>query len=921
MRSHIFIAPIAAATLLATFSPNAKAGVEVPEEGPCCYGTAAWESPQDMPLVDQGGNAYVYNPASTLMAGTCASGSSANGFVFGVTDISDQANATFGTDWGLSTVNVSPTANEAPMYHHADWTRDKMGEVFGIAYGPDGTIYLTATEIYPTAGTNTGGEVWRIDPVSGAPSLLTTLPSNPSKSTGLGNIAYDCARDQLLITNFYDGGIYRVDPSTGAILESITHQELLTGMPANPSDIWSGNDVIVPKLAVPWGIAVWGDYVYYGTWQNGLFAQVYAIQLDGSGAFIPATHELQLTEGDPGWENYGGAYAPADANAVSDIAFKEGRMLFAERAQVSLHNSWQNTLPHQSRMYEWEYSTGVWTRTQDVGLVDRRFHMGGGGSSGSGGASYDYDGLVDPEAPDGRVWSTADCISDSNVPGCSSYGAYGMQADGNGALFTAGTFNDLAVFVDYDRDQTGQDKRFVGDVELTCKADVIDVDCLETVTEIIDCGTGDWMYDWQVTFTNESDFPFNTLIFEPNPADPSVETGENVGDNNTVSLGSPLNPGDSITVDMGINAPNAEPGDELCFDVKVTDEDEDFCCTEVVSVCVILPDCRECNNSIVGIKFHDKNGNGIWDANDVPLSNWDINLVWPNSTLQTVTTDNSGAFIFDSLPAGTGYDLTETQQPGWVQTLPLGGPNGYNVDFTDPNGSTQVLYFGNDKGDIILDPDLMQGEPLIVGGEDKDIALLDFDLPGQEGDMKVRSVVLAIDDQDAKDRLQGLKIVADLDGNGEYDSLDRLLGSQFVDAESGLLTVEFNEALELATDENFNLLVVADFGAEREGRDNGAAVGALVPWGGVGFGLALGFLVLGAASVTRRRRSLVWATAGASAALGLTLSMACQSEVDETTNAYRVSVLKVVATDANTGHYADVTGVDELVSPWIIIKD
>ena len=38
-----------------------------------------------------------------------------------------------------------------------------------------------------------------------------------------------------------------------------------------------------------------------------------------------------------------------------------------------------------------------------------------------------------------------------------------------------------AAFVDYDRDQAGQDKRDVGDVELTCKADIIDVDCLETL--------------------------------------------------------------------------------------------------------------------------------------------------------------------------------------------------------------------------------------------------------------------------------------------------------------------------------------------------------------------------------------------------------------------------------------------------------
>ena len=188
--------------------------------------------------------------------------------------------------------------------------------------------------------------------------------------------------------------------------------------------------------------------------------------------------------------------------------------------------------------------------------------------------------------------------------------------------------------------------------------------------------------------------------------------------------------------------------------------------------------------------------------------------------------------------------------------------------------------------------------------------------------MKVRSVVAAIDNQDSKDRLSGLKVVADLDGNGEYDALDRLLGSQEIGSKGGAVNIEFDEAIALGVLDHLDLLLVADFGeSEGDGRNNQGAVGALIPWGGVGFGVALGLLVLGAACVPRRRRSLVWASAGASAALGLTLSAACHSGQEGSVDAYRVSVLKVIATETATGHYGNVQGVEDAISPVILIKD
>ena len=550
------------------------------------------------------------------------------------------------------------------------------------------------------------------------------------------------------------------------------------------------------------------------------------------------------------------------------------------------------------------------------------------GSSSAGGTAYDYNGLVDPDAPEGRVWVTAECIFDpqsmaTQSTDCKSYGAYGIQSDGNAGYFPMQDAH--AIFIDYDRDQANPDKQYVGDVELTCmpREVVDDVDCLTAVNEIIECGTGDWLYDWEVTFTNDSQFPISTIVFTTDPLDPSVEVGANVGDNNTVNLANPLLPGDSVSVELGINAPNAEAGDELCFDLTVHDEDEAFCCSEQeIELCVTLPDCRECNNSIVGIKFYDVNGNGVWDPNETPLPNWTINLLYPNGTTPSVVTDNSGAFVFDHIPAGTGYHLFETQQLGWMQTLPGNAPNGYNVDFVDPHGATEVLYFGNDKARIVIDPN-DEVEPLVVGPQAKGVPVVEFTVPGQATAMKLRAAVIAIDDQDPQHRLGSVQVVADLDGDGEFDSLDPVLGRATVSRDSGLVKVDFDEPLELATTDSAQLLIVADFGEQSQDDQAQASAGVIGRWGALGFGLALGLVILGAsAPVSRRRRSLTWVTAGATVVVGLALNVACTPEPEpEALEAYRISVVKVVATDAVTGHYGNVTGIEGATSPWIVIEE
>jgi len=71
--------------------------------------------------------------------------------------------------------------------------------------------------------------------------------------------------------------------------------------------------------------------------------------------------------------------------------------------------------------------------------------------------------------------------------------------------------------------------------------------------------------------------------------------------------------------------------------------------------------------SICGIKFNDINGNGVQDAGELGIPNWQISLGLP--TMPGVTTDAKGAYCFHNLPAGT-YTVSETVQAPWQQTFP-----------------------------------------------------------------------------------------------------------------------------------------------------------------------------------------------------------------------------------------------------------
>ncbi|MFC1595166.1 collagen binding domain-containing protein, partial [Patescibacteria group bacterium] len=94
--------------------------------------------------------------------------------------------------------------------------------------------------------------------------------------------------------------------------------------------------------------------------------------------------------------------------------------------------------------------------------------------------------------------------------------------------------------------------------------------------------------------------------------------------------------------------------------------------------------------TILGSKFLDYDGNGIWDEEE-GLIDWTIQLFKDGFGLfATTTTASDGSFSFTNLFGGL-YTLSEILQAGWIQTA---GDVEYAVEL-DPEGTETEIIFGN----------------------------------------------------------------------------------------------------------------------------------------------------------------------------------------------------------------------------------
>lgn len=477
-------------------------------------------------------------------------------------DLAGQGSAPLGSNWATG------------IFHHPDWVRSKMGQLFGVALDNAGNVYTAHTAVYwddqiGSIGGNPG-QVYKIDTFTGAVSVFASLPnvSDPviaasaagvdESYPGLGNLCFDVDRQVLYVSNFEDGRIYRVS-GAGVCLSTWDHATGIVGSCAPEPGDGPGAARLGERV---WAVQNLNDRLYYSLWiedagqQNASAAnQIWSIQIDGAGEFIAGTEQLELNV-PPHSGNY--------SNPVSDIAFNErGNMMLAERSMSTNTSTGQfSTGAHQSRALEYACQGDGWSpsgNTFDVsGLTTH---------DAAGGCDYSY-----APAPDDRVWFTADAMILSG-----STALYGLQ----GVPQSGGDVTN-SILIDMDGETTLQDKTLIGSLEVSCPG-IPPADCAEITEKRVECDP-DNPGSVRVSFvlTNLSGHTVEHLIALPSTP------GVTVVPSGLISLGAPLPSGASTLVSLTFSG--VVPGDVVCFALSLNTADFEECC--VIEHCFEVPECE-----------------------------------------------------------------------------------------------------------------------------------------------------------------------------------------------------------------------------------------------------------------------------------------------------------------------------------------
>ncbi len=471
----------------------------------------------------------------------------------------------------------APGSNSTPpVYQHPDWTRDQLGTVFGCAIGGDGTMYVSATSIFfldDVGSLGSAGSIYRLDGVTGAPSELIALPNQFSNGyPSLGNIAFDCEKNALYASNFDDGLIWSVDPSSGAPIDTYRHaSQSVLGPAGDPND--------APGYA-PLGERVWavqpvGDRLYYSVWVEDQGRpnvnrnnEVWSVGLNAFGGFVAGTTQFEFSTPDYIANEGNNASSP-----VSDLTQGPDCCLYlAERSMTSDSNGGS----HESRLIvACQDENGAWSLDEDA------YQVGEIPDSSTGGVAVDFiDG--------GNVWVTADAALFSG--GAYAYGIQGTPRPG-------GDYT-TSVQIDLDQDVISQDKGQIGSLEITCIMEATGPCMTSSLVGGVECIvdenglTGE--YAIQVEVINWSSNDVHYLMIP----DASVSP-------NMIPFSPMLSSGQSMIVDLVVTG---SPYEWVCVPLVFFDVEGEECCTS--EVCFELPECDcailnevsvECSSSVAGV--------------------------------------------------------------------------------------------------------------------------------------------------------------------------------------------------------------------------------------------------------------------------------------------------------------------------------
>ena len=401
---------------------------------------------------------------------------------FSIYETGDNSTAILGQNW--ATQFNTPTDATT----HESWKGTNMGDVFGIAIDAEKNVYFSATKAISSSGstgTNPGvagdGGVYKMDANTWlvTPFIFTGNGSNqiPNQGNGLGNIAYDKWNNQLFITNFEDGKIYRFDMQ-GNLLSTFDP----FGANSTELGVFSGHGEAL------WGINVYGDSdgvkVYFSLWteDNSLSDpsadnnSVWSVDLDATGNFMGSESLCFALEDNTG--SFMGALIGA-SYPISDITFSsDGKMYVCEKVQGGWgafggFNDLFTPGAHSSRLFEYEKISGVWTMSKKYAVGN--YNTPNDADNTTGGVALGNRQLADGSIECEKIiWASGDALRFSGFNDLAGqdyvYGLTGIPVEGNSNDPNDPNYVQLSsIYIDVDYTGTGSNggqKMSYGDIEI-----------------------------------------------------------------------------------------------------------------------------------------------------------------------------------------------------------------------------------------------------------------------------------------------------------------------------------------------------------------------------------------------------------------------------------------------------------------------
>ena len=541
----------------------------------------------------------------------------ANGFVVAI------FNTTSGTIGSL----IPPTASSPVLWtgpasagnHNEnnpglEWTRAKLGEVFGVALDDlsSPNIYVAASDTYNVLGAASlnatapmgPGGIYRLDANNGSivsGSLPAIGGTTPASGPGHGNLCFYRAANGnpfLYVSNLEDGNIYRVDAATMAQVGA-RYDHGVQGRPQESLSQISDNGAqgMTAYGRRIWGVKTYQNRLFYAVWWEdgrnvnpGESNEIWSVDLDATGNFIPSTARRRIT-----LPNYPDTAGGLWSYPIASIDFSPAGVMFLAERYWQLNpitGSATNAFgPHYCRIHRYTLSGPNWVTTVST------THLIGGnatpyfnsapypiiGANSAGGVAVNCDESIWATGDMFNGYSVVDSTTNLNIGSPYLYGATRIQIGGNVGL----PHGHGGFVVDYDG-AYGISKVAIGAIATRR------VCCMTLAASNIQCPpTPGGAYTLDLTINNLTATAITNLQFAPCPNNELPPGAITVTPSPaTLTLSPPIPGNNSGTVQVSL--PGVAPvGGKVCFVVNVMDTsnptEPHIVCTQ--KICVDLPKC------------------------------------------------------------------------------------------------------------------------------------------------------------------------------------------------------------------------------------------------------------------------------------------------------------------------------------------